>query len=301
MARKILNLTRFALLTLLAWALVIVLIALPYGRAYGLVHPARMPAERTPSIFGIPYEEIELITDDGLKLAAWYMPPRNGVVVIGVHGMGGNRAGLLEEAHFLYEEQYGLLLFDVRNHGQSEGSVTTLGLYETRDVSAAVSFLRQRAGQQVKIAALGHSMGAAVVLMAAAEQPEIGAVIAVSPFTSLEENVDEGIRALTGLEPRFFAPLVLFWAQWLSGVDVSQVRPIDTIASISPRAVLLIHGAQDATLPVRNSYQLYEAAREPKELVIYEQIGHGGFVFQEAEHYRHTILSFLERYLRPLR
>lgn len=296
-ARKIFNLVRFALVSLLASALVIVLVGLPYGRAYGLVHPARTPVERTPAALGLPYEDAQLRTSDGLRLAAWYLPPRNGTVVIGVHGMAGNRAALLEEAQFLYQAGYGLLLLDLRNHGESEGEITTLGFYETRDVAAAVDFIRAREGEAARMAALGHSMGAAAVLLAAAEQPSIGAVIAVSPFTSLEDNVSEGIRSLTGLDARFFGPPVLFWAQWLSGMDISTVRPVDVIDRISPRAVLLIHGAQDTTLPVRNSYQLYEAARPPKELVIYPQIGHGGFLMLEPEHYRRTILDFLAKYL----
>lgn len=295
--RKIFNLLRFALISLLASALVLVLVALPYGRAYGLVHPVRTLVERTPASFGLPYEDVQLITSDGLRLAAWYLPPRNGTVVIGVHGMSGNRATLLEEAQFLYETGYGLLLLDLRNHGESEGEITTLGFYETRDVTAAVDFIRAREGAAVRIAALGHSMGAATVLLAAAELPSIGAVIAVSPFTSLEDNASEGLRALTGLDSRFFTPLVLFWAQLLSGINISAVRPVDVIDRISPRAVLLIHGAQDTTLPVRNSYQLYEAARPPKELVIYPQIGHGGFLMLEPAHYRRTILEFLAKHL----
>ncbi|PWH17117.1 MAG: alpha/beta hydrolase [Anaerolineae bacterium] len=297
MRRRIFNLLRFALLCLLGAALLVGLGILPYVRAYGLVHPQRVPIDRTPSALGLPYEEVLLQTWDGLSLRGWYILPRNGVVVIGVHGMAGNRAQLLEEAEFLYANGYGILLFDVRNHGESEGEVTTLGLQEVRDVAAAVSFVHQKEGKTVRMAALGQSMGAATVLLAAAELPEIGAVIAVSPYTSLEDNLNEGVRALTGLDPRFFGPLVLFWGQWLAGLDISAVRPIDVIGQISPRAVLLIHGAQDTTLPVRNSYQLYQAAGDPKELVVYQTVGHGGFMTQEPNRYRHTILDFLERYL----
>lgn len=299
MLRKIRNLAFFGLTCLLVSALLIILIALPYGRAYGLVHPARAPIDRAPVDLGLSYEDIQLTTSDGLTLTGWYIPPRNGVVVICVHGMGGNRAQFLEEAAFLYSKKYGVLLLDLRNHGESEGDVTTLGLYETRDVAAAVEYIRQREGADAAVAAFGHSMGAATVLMAAAQLPEIDAVIAVSPFTSVEDNVSEGVRALTGLDPRFFSPLVLLYGQWLAGVNISAVRPVDVIGSISPRPVLLIHGAKDETLPVRNSYELYEAARDPKELVVYEGVGHGGFIFQEPKQYPKKVLNFLEQYLFP--
>lgn len=299
MWRKIRNLALFGLGGLLAAAFFTALIALPYGRAYGLVHPARTPITRAPADLGLPSEDIQLTTSDGLTLTAWYIPPRNGVVVIGAHGMGGNRAQMLEEAAFLYGKKYGVLLLDLRNHGQSEGEVTTLGLYETRDIAAAVEYIHQREGADAAAAAFGHSMGAATVLMAAAQLPEIDAVIAVSSFTSVEDNVSEGVRTLTGLDPRFFAPLVLFFGQRLAGVDISAVRPVDVIGRISPRPVLLIHGARDETLPARNSYRLYEAARDPKELVVYESVGHEGFIFQEPEEYPQKILSFLEKYLPP--
>jgi fermentation-respiration switch protein FrsA (DUF1100 family) len=300
MNRKIRNLTLFGLGCLLAAALFIIIIYLPYGRAYGLVHPARTAIDRTPADLGIPtYEDIRLVTSDGLTLTAWYIPPRNGAVVICVHGMGGNRTQFLDEAAFLQRKKYGVLLLDLRNHGESEGDKTTLGLYETRDIAAAVAFIRQREGADAAVAAFGHSMGAATVLLATAQIPEIEAVIAVSPFTSVEDNVSEGIRSLTGLDPRFFAPLVLFFGQREAEVDISTVRPVDVIGSISPRPVLLIHGAKDETLPVRNSYLLYEAARDPKEIVVYEGIGHGGFIFQEPKQYPKKVLEFLEKYLLP--
>ena len=299
MNRKLRNLTLFGLGSFLVIFLLVFGITLPYGRAYGLVHPARAPIDRAPADLGLPSEDIQLTTSDGLTLTAWYIPPRNGVVVICVHGMGGNRAQFLEEAVFLHRKKYGVLLLDLRNHGESEGDVTTLGLYETKDIAAAVEYIRQREGADAAVAAFGHSMGAATVLLAAAQLPEIDAVIAASPFTSVGDNVSEGIRSLTGLDPRFFAPLVLFFGQREARVDISAVRPVDVIGSISPRPVLLIHGAKDETLPVRNSYQLYEAARDPKELVVYEGVGHGGFVFQEPKQYPKKVLNFLEKYLLP--
>jgi alpha-beta hydrolase superfamily lysophospholipase len=220
-------------------------------------------------------------------------------VVICVHGLAGNRGQFLEEAVFLEAKGFGVLLLDLRNHGQSQGTKTTFGLDETRDLTAAVEFIRQREGPGVRIAAFGHSMGSAVVLLAAAEIPEINAVIAANPFTSLEDNVSQGVRILTGLDPAFFAPLVLFWGQREAGIDLKAVRPVEVIGRLSPRAVLLIHGAQDELLPVENSYQLYAAAGEPKELVIYAGVGHGGYIFQEPQRYPKTVIKFLGKYLLP--
>ncbi len=300
MFRKIRNLTLFGLGCLLLVALFFVLIYLPYSRAYNLIHPVRSSPGHTPADLGVvSYEDLRLTTSDGLKLAAWYIPPKNGAVVICVHGLGVNRGEFLKEAVFLRRKGFGVLLLDLRNHGGSEGTQTTFGVEETRDIAAAVDFIHEREGPETSIGALGHSLGAGLVLLAAVQIPEIRAVIAVSPFTSLEDNVSEGVRNLTGLDPVFFGPLVLFYAQIEAGVNMSAVRPVDLIGRISPRPILLIHGAKDDLLPVRNSYQLYEAAREPKELVIYPGVGHGGFIFQEPKRYPKKISAFLEKYLLP--
>jgi alpha-beta hydrolase superfamily lysophospholipase len=273
-------------------------IYLPYGRAYGLVHPARAPIERTPANVGISsYQDVQFVTADGLTLYGWYVPPRNGAVVVFVHGLGGNRTELLDEAGFITAKGYGALLFDLRNHGKSEGNVSTLGLYEVRDIEAAVAFVRQTAEPDAPVAAFGHSMGAATVLLATAAISEIDAVIAESAFTSVEDNISDSVQVLTGLPAFPFAPLVVFFGQREAGVDISAVRPVDIIASISPRAVLLIHGDLDATIPVRNAYALYEAAAEPKELYVLPGVGHGGFLWAQPEEYPKRILAFLEKYL----
>jgi fermentation-respiration switch protein FrsA (DUF1100 family) len=300
MLRKIRNLTLFGLGSLLLAALFIVGVYLPYGRAYGLVHPARTSPGGTPAEVGIThYEDLRLTTSDGLKLAAWYIPPKNGAVVICIHGLGVNRGQFLGEAAFLHRKGFGVLLLDLRNHGKSEGTKTTFGLDETRDIAAAVAFIRQREGPETPIAAFGHSLGAVTALLAAVQIPEIRAVIAVSAFASLESNINEGVRVLTGLDPRYFAPQILFFGQLQAGVDISTVRPVEVIGKISPRPVLLIHGAKDDLLPARNSLELYAAAGEPKELVIYPGVGHGGFIFQEPKLYPKKVGAFLEKYLLP--
>ncbi len=300
MLRKIRNLTLFGLGCLLLAALLLVGVYLPYARAYGLVHPARTSPGGTPADVGIAhYEELRLTTADGLKLAAWYIPPKNGAVVICIHGLGVNRGQFLEEAAFLHRKGFGVLLLDLRNHGASEGTKTTFGLDEARDVAAAVAFIRQREGPTMPIAAFGHSLGAVTAILAAVQMPEIRAVIAVSPFASLESNINEGVRVLTGLDPRYFAPQILFFGQLQAGVEISTVRPVEVIGKLSPRPVLLIHGAKDDLLPARNSLELYAAAGEPKELVIYPGVGHGGFIFQEPKLYPKKVGAFLEKYLLP--
>ncbi|MGC1375327.1 MAG: alpha/beta fold hydrolase, partial [Anaerolineales bacterium] len=272
---------------------------IPYRAAYNFLHPLRTTLTRSPADVGIAhYEDAQFVTSDGLTLKGWYVPPRNGAVVIFIHGQGADRAELLDEAGFITARGYGALLFDQRGCGQSQGNVVTLGYKERLDVREAVAFIRSRAGADAPLALFGHSMGAGTALMAAAEIPEIRAVIAESAFTTLEDNVNDSMGILIGLPPFPFAPLVIFFGQQQTGLDIRAVRPLDEIGQISPRAVLLIHGAKDSVVLVKNSYALYAAAKEPKQLYILPEAGHGGFLQAEPQDYPAAILRFLADYLK---
>ena len=280
----------FAILSLFAFGLY-----LPYLKAYGLVHPARIVPDHFPRA---AYQNVQFITSDGLTLKGWYIPaPRNRGLVIFVHGLNANRTELIDEADFVTAAGYGALLFDLRNQGESDGNVTTLWLEEVLDVEAAVGFVRQTAGAATPVALFGHSMGGATVLLAAVKIPEIRAVIAESAYTSVEDNITEGVRGLTGLPPFPFAPIIVFFGEREAGVDIRSVRPLDVVGQINPRPVLFIHGELDGLILPQNSRKLYEAAREPKELYIVQNAGHGSFLEAAPEEYPRRILAFLEKYI----
>jgi uncharacterized protein len=285
------------------WLLILLLLVfglyIPYLKAYGLVHPARTFPGRTPAEAGMPeFQSVEFPSSDGLKLRGWYIPSKNGAVVIFVHGHGANRSEFLDEAALVTRRGYGALLFDVRNHGESEGERTTLGLIEVNDVEGAVEFVHaQPDADATRIALFGHSMGGAIVLLAAAQMPEIAAVITQSAYSSIEDNIAEGVQELTGLPPFPFAPLVIFFGQREAGVDIRAVRPVDVIRQIGPRPVLLIHGENDALIPVQNAQRLYDAAQEPKQLYILPGTAHGGFLQAAPDEYPRRTLAFLDEYV----
>lgn len=272
-------------------------VQLAYDRAYGLVHPGHIPTVAQPAEVGLTdYQSVSFLTSDGLTLRGWYMPAHNASVVIFVHGHGGNRGALLAEAAYIVAYGYGALLYDTRNSGESEGTLTTFGLLEVNDVSAAVDFALAQPGVE-RVALLGHSMGAGTVLMAGARLPGVSAVVAESAFSSLEDNVANGVRHLTGLPAFPFAPLVVFFGQREAGMDIRQARPIDAIADLSPRPVLLVHGALDKAVPVTNAYALYAAAQEPKELYLLDDAGHDDLLLTGGPEFQTRILNFLDKAL----
>jgi fermentation-respiration switch protein FrsA (DUF1100 family) len=140
-------------------------------------------------------------------------------------------------------------------------------------------------------------MGGATAILAAARYPEIKAVIAESTFTSVEDNISDSFKALTGLPPFPFAPLVVWFGEREAGVDISQVSPLNRIDAITPRAVFIVHGELDELIAVRNAHQLYAAASEPKELYVIPNAGHGGLPQAQPAEYRKRIVGFFDRYL----
>jgi uncharacterized protein len=271
-------------------------------RAYALVHPGRHVAERTPEMVGLThYAAVSFASTDGLTLRGWYVPPSNGAVIIYVHGFSGNRSAFLEEAALLAGQGYGALLFDLRNSGESEGNVTTLGLREVNDVRGAVNFVLAQPGVDARrLGLVGVSMGGATAILSAARIPQISAVVAESTYPSLEDSLGVTFKQMTGLPPFPFAPLVIFFGEREAGIKMSEVSPVAEIGTISPRPILLVHGGRDTIMPVSNALVLYAAAQAPKALYLAPQAGHGDFMRTDRDGYARRLLEFLKgSLLRP--
>jgi len=279
------------------YLLLAVFVWLPYNQAYYLVHPARVALFCEAEAEALGMQPVAFQTDDGLTLRGWYLPPRNGALIVYVHGLRSNRCNFLPEAEALSADGCGALLFDLRGHGTSDAAASTLGLDEQRDVRAALDFVHGRPGVE-RIAVYGHSMGAAAVLLAVPDRPEVDAVITASTYTSVDENLVETIHAMTGLPAFPFAPLVTGWGEILSGADLDALRPVDTIAALSPRPVLVLHGEQDELVPVANAHALYAAAGEPKRLYLVRGGVHSSLLWDDPG-YRDALRAFLAEFLLP--
>jgi dipeptidyl aminopeptidase/acylaminoacyl peptidase len=276
----------------------VVVIDLSYRCAGNLVRPRLAPITSTPAERGLPFEPVTFTSADGLRLAGWYVPPRNGAVIILCHGLRCNRVDMLSQAALLAEHGYGSLLFDFRAHGESEGEMLTYGYGETDDVLAAVDYLLSRPEvDRQRIGILGGSLGAATAIRAAARSTHLKAVVAESAFTSLEDEIASNFRQFSGLPAFPFAPLTVAFAQWQTGLRISEVRPIDDIPSIAPRPVFIIHGTDDDTIPVEHGLGLYQAAGEPKELWVVDGLGHASAVDLLPDEYKERIIGFFDRAL----
>src|SRR5919108_2072802 len=157
-----------------AAAIAVFLTVLPIGMAMFDAHKPRTPVGDPPP----GYREVAFRASDGLRLAGWYRPSRNGAAVLLVHGGGGDRTGPLRHARMLARHGYGVLLYDARGRGESEGSPNGYGWDWTKDVDGAMRFLEHRPEVDPgRMGALGISTGADVLLDAAAHRRDIRALV----------------------------------------------------------------------------------------------------------------------------
>ena len=142
------------------------------GYSYGTVHNGRavVPADQ----LGVPHEDVSFETADGLELEGWYIPSRNGAAVISFPGRNGSQ----RQARMLARHGYGVLLFDRRGEGRSEGEPNAWGWGGEADVKAAIDYLQRRPDVDAdRIGGIGLSVGGEMMIEAAAETDELKAVV----------------------------------------------------------------------------------------------------------------------------
>jgi len=256
--------------------------------------PDPLGGPATPADIGLEYEAVRFTTDDGVTLSGWLIPSARDTrtAVIVMHGFSGNR--LPELAAFVpwLQERHHVLQFDFRGHGESEAGMVTLGSRERRDVAAAVKFVESRG--MGPTALFGISMGAAIALVAAPDLP-VAAVVADAPFAELSHPIASRMRQSGYPLPYIGARLVVGGATLRARSRL--MNPIRTVARIAPRALLVIAPREDRLINWTQGLRVFEAAGEPKELMVVEGAGHAEAYAVDPIAYRDRVLAFLEKYL----
>ncbi len=263
-----------------------------------ILSPPRDKSQTPPDELGLPYEEVKFNSTDGLELKGWFInnPRAKGTVIL-CHGFGTNKSDLVSFPPFLHDAGYNIFMFDFRAHGDSPG-YCSLGYYEVNDLLGAVDYLKSRQDiDREKIGAIGVSMGGAVAFMAAAKTPYLKAVVADSSFVSFERTVTRFAKLFFNL-PKF--PLVYLTIKTVElrlGFKAKQADPLKYIGKISPGAVFIIHGEEDARILKENAQLLYKAAKEPKELWIVPEADHLESHGLMSTEYEKRIVEFFDKYL----
>ena len=269
--------------------------------AYNLLHAPMADRElpdELPSDYNLQYEDVTVTNPDGMKLVGWFIPSENGAVIIMQHGYKSTRSEMLNEAEMMHRHGYGILLTTVRAHDESEGELITLGYYEMADLEAWYQYLISRDDiDPEKIGILGNSYGGMLSIQYAAQNQNIKAVVADCAFSSMKDTVSTSVRHFTGLPDFPFVPLIVFWAENMTGISIDDIDATKWIPNISPRPVFLMQGGKDTVISPTSGQILYDAAGEPKELWFDPELGHVDFDSERAEEFEARVSAFFDQYL----
>jgi uncharacterized protein len=278
---------RRALLAVGAALGVMVVALLGYG--YVTAHVAR--AVVPPDRLGVPHENVSFTTADGLELKGWYIPSRNGAAVISFPG----RSGTQKQARMLARHGYGVLLFDRRGEGESEGEPNAWGWGGEADVKAAIAYLQRRPDVEGdRIGAIGRSVGGEMLIETAAESDELAAVVSDGAGArSFTEDMDHDDPAV---------------GKWTIGALMSGARTLGTAvaANQAPPAnlrdlaakveePLLLIAAPNSPNGEELNRGYAEAAGDTATLWEIPEAGHVGGIDARPREYEQRVVGFLDR------
>jgi pimeloyl-ACP methyl ester carboxylesterase len=230
---------------------------------YKVTHPARQTSPIDPADLMLRTEDVDFRTSDGIVLSGWLVKgaPKAPVIIL-CHDLGGSRSSLLSSAVSLNRSGYPLLVFDFRGHGASTGSGATLGIDETRDIQAAVDFLKTRSDiDSSRIGLWGIGMGAYAGARAALDNPAMVALALDSIYPDVATQVDRLGRASVPPALHFLMPVLGAAYKPLLSLRPSGSTLEGALNRLADRNILLIAAADP---PDRFSEQkvLYEAIPE---------------------------------------
>jgi len=229
----------------------------------------------TPRVAGLDYEEVILHAVDGVKLYGWWVParqPRGAVLMM--HGNAGNISHRIGYLTMFNRLGYSVLLFDYRGYGKSEGHPDEEGTY--RDADAAWRHLNEARKVPARdIVMVGESLGGGVATRLAQKYPPRALVLA-STFTSVP---DFGAQIYPWLPVRLIAR-----------IHYDNLARIGSIAA----PVIIAHSRDDDVIPFAHGEALFEAAREPKQMLVLAGGHNEGFIFSR-DTWINAVAGFLER------
>jgi fermentation-respiration switch protein FrsA (DUF1100 family) len=218
--------------------------------------------------FGIESERVTLTTNDSLALAAWrtkaLTDAAKGTVIILSGIQNPSVTAFFGYAKMFSDNGWDTLLIEMRARSQSEGDEIGLGMKEWLDVKAGVDFLSSDENvKNLPIVAMGTSMGGGTVIIAAGELPRINAVISISAFSTFADLFVDNM-SMFGM-PKFLGiidiPFLSLYIGLHFGFDALKYSPINGIAKLGERPILMMHSTGDTQVPYSEFERLLKTAQ----------------------------------------
>lgn len=247
--------------------------------------------QTTPTEFNLPYREVWIPVDGSRedqaeRIHGWWIPAESDRVLLYLHGNGANIGANVSQSSRFHQLGFSVLLIDYRGYGKSDGDFPTEASVYT-DAQAAWDYLIQQGVSPEQIFIYGHSLGGAIAINLATQNPSAAGLIVQSSFTSMREMATYAknleIFPLNLLLTQRFDSLQKLQASGSSGEKPLQVP------------VLFIHGTADVQVPANMSELLYDAAPEPKQLWLVPDAGHNNVADVAGSEYLRVVRRFVEQ------
>lgn len=231
-------------------------------------------------------------SDSGASVRGWWCaaPDDRGVILL-LPGIRANRLSMLDRARFLFRAGYSVLLIDFQATGETKGDRITFGWKESRDVLAAVDFIR-RSKPEAKIGIVGSSLGGVATLLATPPL-QVDAVVLEAVYPTIERATENRLGKYLGPIGKKLSPLLLKQLRLRLSISASQLRPIDHISKVQC-PVLLISGTKDSNTTPEDTQLLFSSARTLKQLWLVPNAGHVDLHRAARPEYEARALAFFD-------
>jgi uncharacterized protein len=264
-----------------------------YQLTSGLRPGRGSPIPTASSVQQLPVVDVSFYNWRGELLSGWLalQTPQAPIIIL-THGTPGNRVDMVARAAFLYQHGYNVLLFDFQSYGKSQGVLSTLGMVESEDILAAISYIHGLpATEYSKVGVLGLSMGATAAVLAASRSSDILALVAEScPVDATLVTSDVPDEATREADKEV--------VEQVYGVDITQARPIGVVNKLANHsAIFFINGDADDTTPLSGMQALYATAGQPKQSWVVAGAGHAQSFTADSADYESRVDAFFDAYL----
>ena len=302
--------------------LIVVLLVLGYVLSRAVIHLDRQPVPKTPADYGMDYQKIELSAVDGVKLKGWLIPSKTNKLVVMTHVGGLTKYGstvsfksfyklfdkeieFLKIARHLHDEGYGVLMFDFRNHGESDaspyGGKTAVGLEEYKDVVAAMNYIQSNeTTKNMAVGFVSFCMGANSTIIAMSNQPQVfkavKCLVAVQPI-SMEGFIRAYVkRRFTAAGGKLFFPLIKFFVNQQSPYRLQDMSPRDYVKDLKV-PTLYVQVRNDPWTELSDIEGFYDATPTEKEFLWLEGYTHRFEGYQHFGNEPPRMLDWLKRWM----
>jgi pimeloyl-ACP methyl ester carboxylesterase len=251
-----------------------------------------------PKLISENYNDVSFQTNDGLTLKGWLFPKGKNVVIL-VHGLTQNR---YDEGYFfiplirdLLNQDYSVLTFDLRAHGESDGKSTYFGAKEGADVLAAIQFAKSKGYKEESIAIVANSTGAIATILLGKDLAGVSAIV----VDSIPSNFGPVIIRRLWVEkhlPTFISPSAFFFAKKFSGLDLEKLKPIDKISEID-EPILFLHAEKDDVFFLEDAKKV-AIIRSESKFVTFKGAEHIHTYRSDPDLWKNEVFGFLKDNLR---